>query len=68
MPALERALRTGEDLVRGHAAWALGRLPGEEASRALQEAKRGETEPWVREEIDAALRNVSTANAKAGGG
>ena len=67
VPALERALHDGETLVRGHAAWALGRLPGEEVSRALREAERRETEPSVREEIAAALGVVSTAGGEADG-
>ena len=66
VPALERALHTGEAMVRGHAAWALGRLPGEEASRALREAQRTEAEPWVREEIDAALGAAARAEADGG--
>ena len=38
VPALIRALHDDEPLIRGHAAWALGRIGGEEAKRALQEA------------------------------
>ena len=68
VPALERALREGEALVRGHAAWALGRLRGEEASRALREAEQRETDAWVREEIAAALGAASTAGGEADGG
>ena len=67
VPALERALHGSEALVRGHAAWALGRLRGEEASRALREAEQRETEPSVREEIAAALGMLSTASAEADG-
>ena len=68
VPALEQAFHGGEALVRGHAAWALGRLWGEEAPRALREAEQRETEPWVREEIAAALGAVSTAGSEADGG
>ena len=35
MPGLVRALADPEPLVRGHAAWALGRIGGAEARRAL---------------------------------
>jgi epoxyqueuosine reductase len=52
---LAEALREGEPLVRGHAAWALGRIGGEEARRALEEALEREADEGVREEIEAAL-------------
>jgi epoxyqueuosine reductase len=49
---LAEALRTEtEPLVRGHAAWALGRLG---AGRPLAEALRTETDPYVQEEIELA--------------
>ncbi len=56
---LARALATGERLVRGHAAWALGRIGGEGARRALEAAGEGETDAWVREEIALSLRDVA---------
>lgn len=52
---LARALEHGEPLVRGHAAWALGRLGGPEALRAR---RTREADPWVREEIDRALEDL----------
>jgi epoxyqueuosine reductase len=52
VPALARALDHDEPLVRGHAAWALGRLGAADVLRARIER---ETDPWVREEIAAAL-------------
>jgi epoxyqueuosine reductase len=55
LPALEIALRDAEPLIRGHAAWALGRIGGDRARRALQQALDTETEAWVREEIGASL-------------
>ncbi|MEE9285102.1 MAG: tRNA epoxyqueuosine(34) reductase QueG [Dehalococcoidia bacterium] len=58
VPTLTRALDTGEPLVRGHAAWALGRLGGDAARRALLAASRTEADPWVREEITLALREA----------
>ena len=54
VPALGRALRQGEPLVRGHAAWALGRIGGAEAGALLLEASSTETDPGVLEEIAAA--------------
>ena len=55
VPALARALRDGESLVRGHSAWALGRIGGQNAIEALEGALSLEQEPRVVEEIDAAL-------------
>lgn len=54
IPALHQALRDPEPLIRGHAAWALGRLGG--AASALQKALKAEEEEWVREEIALALQ------------
>jgi epoxyqueuosine reductase len=53
--ALVAALDSGESVVRGHAAWALGRIGGREASRALEEALAGEGDEEVREELSLAL-------------
>ncbi len=55
VPALTRALADAAPLVRGHAAWALGRIGGRRARHALVAAHRRETDPWVREELAAAL-------------
>jgi epoxyqueuosine reductase len=52
---LARALLTHRlPLVRGHAAWALGRLGGEEARAALERA-RDDVDPWVRDEARLAV-------------
>jgi epoxyqueuosine reductase len=48
IPALERALFDPEPLIRGHAAWALGRLG---ATKALRAALNAEPDAWVREEM-----------------
>ena len=59
LPALALALDDGDPLGRGHAAWAIGeilrrhRLPG--AAEMLTARLATEGEPWVREEIEAAL-------------
>ena len=55
VPALGRALMTGEPLVRGHAAWALGRLGGNQATQILTGVLDSEEDPYVIEEIEAAL-------------
>lgn len=54
-PALVGALADPEPLIRGHAAWALGRIGGRPARAALARARAGEPEGWVRAEIQAAL-------------
>src|SRR5579884_2164694 len=55
IPALIGALHDAEPLVRGHAAWALGRIGGEHATQALQEALTNEADPTVQKEISCAL-------------
>lgn len=55
VPLLARALEDPSPLVRGHAAWALGRLRTPSALRALEGARAREPDPWVREELDLAL-------------
>jgi epoxyqueuosine reductase len=55
VPALTRALCDREPLVRGHAAWALGRIATHEACRALRRVRETETDVQVLEELDHAL-------------
>ena len=56
VPVLRRALADGAPLVRGHAAWGLGRIAGSIPSVAALRARlRVEDDPWVREEITLAL-------------
>ena len=55
IPALAGAMANGSPLVRGHAAWALGRIGGEEARRMLRRALTAEADAWVRQEVEAAL-------------
>lgn len=57
VPALVAALRQDPDpLVRGHAAWALGRIRTEGSLAALWDARARETDPGILEEIDCAIR------------
>ena len=60
VPALARIMR-GEErpVARSHAAWALGRIGGEEAELALQEALGMEKDGDVLDEIRLALENLS---------
>jgi epoxyqueuosine reductase len=54
VPALAIALNDEEPLVRGHAAWALGRIGTDAARQALRGREEVEEDAWVREEIGAA--------------
>lgn len=55
VPALIQVLKDGEPLVRGHAAWALGRIGGPVAHKTLEQAYHSESDPGVLEEIRTAL-------------
>ncbi len=56
VPVLVEALAGhDEPLVRGHAAWALGRLGGREARPALERAWRLDPDERVRSEAEASL-------------
>jgi epoxyqueuosine reductase len=55
VPVLSDALSDPAPVVRGHAAWALGRVGGAAARSALEAALSSEQDPWVREELDLAL-------------
>ncbi len=55
VPVLIRALGDHEPLIRGHAAWALGRIGGAEAHRALADRRLAEQDEWVCEELGLAL-------------
>ncbi len=55
VPALVRALSDPEPLVRGHAAWALGRIGTADARAALLAALPQESDSFVLEELEGAL-------------
>ncbi len=59
VPALIGALHDYEPLVRGHAAWALGKIGGEPARKALKEALLSEEYEEVKKEIRCALGEFS---------
>ena len=64
VPALAEALRDDPSaLVRGHAAWALGRIASPAAYAALRSAGARESDPAVAEEIAAALEPIPPVGA-----
>jgi epoxyqueuosine reductase len=58
VPALVKAVHDHEPLIRGHAAWALGRIGGADAKQALDDQRAVEDDAWVCEEIDLALEEL----------
>ena len=66
VPALAEALRRPEPTVRGHAAWALGRIGGPQARAALLAAQALEADVHVIEEIERALEEAATASPREG--
>ncbi len=64
VPALAEALHGDPSpLVRGHAAWALGRIASPQAHAALRSAAATETDPAVAEEVAAALEPTAPVRA-----
>ena len=61
VPALSKALESDSPLIRGHAAWALGRIGGDEAMRALRTASALPQEDEVHEEMQDALDHLPTS-------
>ncbi|GCE48630.1 epoxyqueuosine reductase [Thermosporothrix hazakensis] len=58
VPALIKALHDDDPLIRGHAAWALGQIGGEQATNALQERMQTEEDSEVQKEIRCALTEL----------
>jgi epoxyqueuosine reductase len=55
VPLLSSALSDPHPLVRGHSAWALGEIGLPEAFSALEALEPLERDPFVRDELEAAL-------------
>jgi len=58
---LSKCLVEELELVRGHAAWALGQIGGPNALNILNEASVHETAEWVLEEIALAINQINTS-------
>jgi epoxyqueuosine reductase len=59
VPALARAMHDHDPLVRGHAAWALGRIGGPLATTTLEKALKDERDEWVLSECEWALSEAA---------
>ncbi len=62
LPALTRAIQDEEALIRGAAAWALGRIAIAEVSEVLLQRLECESDTDVRQEIELALLELSNGN------
>lgn len=63
VPALSKALRSPEPVVRLHAAWALGRIGGEASRIALETASAHEEDPEVLSEVDSSIADLLAQGA-----
>ena len=61
IPVLTKTLNHDSSLVRQHAAWALGRIGGSEASGALEAALDNETDSDVVEELQIAIHDMDAS-------
>lgn len=66
VPVLASALSDDEALIRGHSAWALGRISTAGALQALRDRFEVEVDSWVREEIELALGGPPSAAGSPG--
>jgi len=67
VPALITALQDEEALVRGHAAWALGRIGSAQAQDALRRRLLVEDDPEVKDEIESAVRDAQRELSRSAG-
>ena len=62
LPALFDSLQDKDPIIRGHAAWAIGEIGGEESTNALAVRANVETDETVLEEISSAIINSRKFN------
>ena len=67
LPALVQALDDPEPLIRGHVAWALGRIGSLRARDALEDRLRREDDREVRTEIEQAILEAKNETSEAAG-
>ena len=67
VPALAKALQTSEPLVREHAAWALGKIGGEEARTVLSTAQETELDDDARQEIGRGIEEIDRSRTPVDG-
>lgn len=65
MGPLQQALDDPDPIIRGHAAWALGQIGGQQAGAALQKRAAGEGDPVVLAEISAARQQLKIPSSPA---
>lgn len=62
VPVLAQTLRSSRStIVKIHAAWALGKIGGQDAKLALKQALKRKLKPEVRREIENVLKQLSTS-------
>jgi epoxyqueuosine reductase len=59
VPVLVRLLQDPDSILRGHAAWALGKIGGKAAQRGLETAVENEKDSAVMEEIQESLKELA---------
>jgi epoxyqueuosine reductase len=64
VPALVEALNDEDPLVRGHVAWALGRIGGFAAANALEVRLAKEDDGWVKTEIGLAMQGEADISSR----
>lgn len=58
IPDLTQAMQDPEELVRGYAAWALGKIGGQKANQILESSLPCETSPFAKKEIKNSLAHA----------
>jgi epoxyqueuosine reductase len=58
IPHLAKAMEDSEEIIRGYAAWALGKIGSQKAKQALDSSLPRETSQFARKEIAAALASL----------